>query len=114
MHVEVAPSGIVQTPKIIGEGTRINRETSVRSKILSHFIKGKISFSPMETILMIPRELEHLESLVKLAKHKKKLINNRQPSIYGFNISNDQKDLYQQNALEQDYPFACRNKQLCG
>jgi len=46
----------------------VNRETSVRSKILSHFIKGKISLSPMETILMIPRELEHLENLIRLAR----------------------------------------------
>ncbi len=44
---------------------------SVRSKILSHFIKGKVSLSPMETILMIPGELEHLESLVKLARRKR-------------------------------------------
>jgi len=38
---------------------------------MAHFIKGKVSLSPMETILMIPRELEHLESLVKLARRKK-------------------------------------------
>ncbi len=43
----------------------------MRSKILSHFIKGKILLSPMETILMIPGELEHLESLVKLARRKR-------------------------------------------
>jgi hypothetical protein len=71
MLVEVAPSGIVQTPITIGEGTRINKETSVKFTILSHFIKGKTSFSPMETILMIPRECEDHESLVKLAKRKR-------------------------------------------
>ncbi len=49
----------------------MNRETTVKSKILSHFIKGKIFLSPMETILMIPGKLEHLESLVKLACRKK-------------------------------------------
>ncbi len=49
----------------------MNRDTIVRSKILSHFVKGKISLSPMETVLMIPGELEHLESLVKLARRKK-------------------------------------------
>ncbi len=49
----------------------MNRETSVRSKILSHFIKGKTSLTPMETVLMIPGELEHLESLVKLARRQK-------------------------------------------
>jgi len=71
MHVEVAPRGIVPSPEAAGEGTGVNRETSVRSKILSHFIKGKISLSPMETVLMIPGELKHLESLVKLARRKK-------------------------------------------
>ncbi len=49
----------------------MNQETSVKSKILSHFIKGKISLTPMETVLMIPGELEHLENLVKLARRKK-------------------------------------------
>jgi predicted aspartyl protease len=71
MHVEVAPGGAVPSPEAAGEGTGVNRENSVRSKILSHFIKGKISLTPMETVLMIPGELEHLESLVKLARRKK-------------------------------------------
>jgi hypothetical protein len=71
MPVEVAPGCDVPSPEAVGEGTGVNPETSVRSKILSHFIKGKISLSPMETILMIPGELEHLESLVKLARRKK-------------------------------------------
>jgi predicted aspartyl protease len=71
MPVEVAPGGAIPSPEVAGEGTRVNRETSVRSKILSNFIKGKISLSPMETVLMIPGELEHLESLVKLARRKK-------------------------------------------
>jgi hypothetical protein len=44
---------------------------SMRSKILSHFVKGKFS-STMETILIIPNELEYLEGLVKLAKKIKK------------------------------------------
>jgi hypothetical protein len=46
----------------------VNRETLIRSKIFSHFIKRNISLSPMEIILMIPRELEHLESLVRLVR----------------------------------------------
>ncbi len=49
----------------------MNLETLIRSKILSRFIKGKISLSPMERILMILGELEHLKSLVKLARWKK-------------------------------------------
>jgi hypothetical protein len=69
--VEVAPTGNVPSSEAAGEGTRVNQETAVKSKILSHFIKGKISLSPMETILMILGELEHLESLVKLARRKK-------------------------------------------
>ncbi len=69
--VDVAPGGAVPTPEAMGEGVGTSRDTSIRSKILSHFIKGKISLSSMETILMIPRELEHLESLVKLARRKR-------------------------------------------
>ncbi len=71
MPVEVAPTGNVPSPEVQGEGIGVSRETTVKSKILSHFIKGKISLSPMEIVLMIPRKLEHLESLVKLARRKK-------------------------------------------
>jgi hypothetical protein len=75
----VATTGNVPSPEATREGTGVSRETTVKSKILSHFIKGKISFNPMETILMIPRELEHLESLVKLARRKKdaEMVNDR-------------------------------------
>ncbi len=69
--VEVAPAGNVPSLEVAEEGTRVNRETIVKSKILSHFIKGKIALSPMETVLMIARELEHLENLVKLARRRK-------------------------------------------
>jgi len=69
--VDVAPGGVAPIPEAEREGVGVNRDTSVRSKILSHFIKGKILLSPMETILMIPGELEHLESLVKLARRKR-------------------------------------------
>ncbi len=69
--VDVAPRGAVPTPEAVGEGVGTSQDTSVRSKILSHFIKGKISLSLMETILMIPGELEHLESLAKLARRKR-------------------------------------------
>jgi hypothetical protein len=67
----VAPARNVPSPEAAGESTGVSRETTVRSKILSHFIKGKVSLIPMETILRIPGELEHLESLVKLARRKK-------------------------------------------
>jgi hypothetical protein len=55
-----------------GETKRINfaKNPTIHSKILDHFIKGKISLSPMETILVIPGELESLKSLVKLARKK--------------------------------------------
>jgi predicted aspartyl protease len=69
--VDVTPGGIAPVPEAEREGAGMSRDVSVKSKILSHFIKGKISLSPMETILMIPRELEHLESLVKLARRKR-------------------------------------------
>jgi hypothetical protein len=69
--VDVTQGGAVLTPEAVGDGVNARRDTSVRSKILAHFIKGKVSLSPMETILMIPGELEHLESLVKLARRKR-------------------------------------------
>jgi hypothetical protein len=47
-----------------------NKNPIVHSKILHHFIKGKIFLSPMEMILAILNELESLESLVKLARKK--------------------------------------------
>jgi predicted aspartyl protease len=71
--VEVATGGDVPTPQIVGDGLGVDRDVAVKSKILSHFIKGKVSLSPMETILLVPRELEHLESLVKLARRRKDL-----------------------------------------
>ncbi len=69
--VDVAPGGVAPTPEGEREGVGMSRDVSVRSKILSHFIKGKISLSPMETVLMIPGELEHLENLVKLTRRRK-------------------------------------------
>jgi hypothetical protein len=45
--------------------------SKARSKILLHFMKGRISLTPMETIMKVPRELEYLEGLVKLARRKK-------------------------------------------
>jgi hypothetical protein len=66
MPIEVAPTGTIPFLEVVGERTRVNRETLVKSKILSHFNKGKISLSPMETILMIPRELKHFDSLIRL------------------------------------------------
>jgi hypothetical protein len=42
-----------------------------RSKNLLHFMKGWISLTPMEIIMKIPRELEYLVRLVKLAKRRK-------------------------------------------
>ncbi len=71
IHVDVTPGGIAPVPEVEREGAGMSKDVSVKSKILSHFIKGKISLSPMETVLMIPGELEHLESLVKLARRKK-------------------------------------------
>jgi len=46
-------------------------KVAMKFKIISHFIKGKIFLTPMETILTIPRKLEYLEGLVKLARRKK-------------------------------------------
>ncbi len=71
MPVEVAPAGTGPPPEASVEGARVNREEYLKSKILSHFIKRKISLTPMETVMMISGELEHLESLVKVARKKR-------------------------------------------
>jgi len=71
LPVEMPPTGTVPSPDVTEDSTGVNREDSIRSKILSHFVKGKISLTPMETIMMIPSELEQLESLVKVARRKK-------------------------------------------
>ncbi len=44
MHVDVTPGGVVLTLEAARDGTGVNQNTSIRSKILSHFIKGKICF----------------------------------------------------------------------
>jgi len=49
----------------------IGVDGNIRSKNLSHFVKGKIFLTPMETILIIPRELKYLEGLMKLARKRK-------------------------------------------
>jgi len=49
----------------------LEKEVTLRSKILIHFIKGKISLTLVEVILIIPRELEYLEGFVKLARRHK-------------------------------------------
>ncbi len=69
--VEVTLNTFAQAPEVVSEGIGMNRKSFMKSKILSHFNKGKISLSPTETIIMIPSELEHLESLVKLARRKR-------------------------------------------
>jgi len=46
-------------------------EFVIKSKIPSHFIKGKISLTLMKTILIISREFEYLEGLIKLTKRRK-------------------------------------------
>jgi hypothetical protein len=49
----------------------LEKTSIVKSTILTHFINGKISLTPMETILTIPGELEYVEGLVKLARRCK-------------------------------------------
>jgi hypothetical protein len=67
--------------EVAKDSVGMNRKSSIRSKILSHFIQGKISLTPMETVMMIPGELEQLENLVKVARRKK------DPEIEGTQVS---------------------------
>jgi hypothetical protein len=54
-------------------------KSTIKSKILSHFIKGKFSLTPTKTILIILEELEYLEGLVKLVRRKKNVEGQRNP-----------------------------------
>jgi hypothetical protein len=47
------------------------KEVAVRLKILTDFIKGKVSLDPMENIFTIPKELKYLEGVVKLVQRCK-------------------------------------------
>jgi predicted aspartyl protease len=71
LPIEVPPAGTAPSPEVAGDNTVVGRESSIRSKILSHFVKGKISLTPMETMMMIPGKLEQLENLVRVARRKK-------------------------------------------
>ncbi|CAK9253809.1 unnamed protein product [Sphagnum jensenii] len=71
LPVEIPQAGARPSAEAVEDDTIPNREGSIRSKILSHFIKGRVSLTPMETVMMIPGELEQLENLVKVARRKK-------------------------------------------
>ncbi len=71
LPVEIPQPGAIPSIEAAEGDTIPNREGSIRSKILSHFIKGRVSLTPMETVMMIPGELEQLENLVKVARTKK-------------------------------------------
>ncbi len=76
MQVDATPNvEKVKIPVIGGDGGDIqigmDMGNNMRSKIISHFIKGKISMSPMEIIFIILGELEYLEKLMKLLRHIK-------------------------------------------
>jgi predicted aspartyl protease len=64
----------------------LEKDATVKSKILTHFIKGKVSLTPMETILTILGELEYLEGLVKLASRQ----NNDEHRIFPTNATTQQ------------------------
>ncbi len=71
LPVEIPQAGARPSTEAAEDDTISNREGSIRSKILSHFIKGKVSLTSMETVMMIPGELEQLENLVKVARRRK-------------------------------------------
>jgi hypothetical protein len=62
--------------KPIGKGAKAQRKFGneiciTKFKILIHFLKCKIAFMPFKKKLTIPRKLENLEGLLKLAKKHK-------------------------------------------
>jgi hypothetical protein len=49
----------------------LEKDATIRSKILTHFIKGKMTLTPMETILTILGELEYLEGSINIARKQR-------------------------------------------
>ncbi len=71
----------------------LKKDVAIRSKILTHFIKGKISLTPMETTLTILGELEYLEGSVKLARRQK----NKEHRVLPTNATSQQLPTLHQN-----------------
>ncbi len=84
LPVEMPPTGTAPSTELAKDNTVVSQENSIRSKILSHFIKRKISLTPMEIVMMIPGELEQLENLVKVARRKKdaEIANNQVSMVF--------------------------------
>jgi hypothetical protein len=76
LHVQASTisEGLGEVPE--DESKEVGIDGNDRSKILSYFVKGNFSLTPMETILIVPSELEYLEDLVKLARKNKDDENN--------------------------------------
>jgi hypothetical protein len=60
LPVEMPPTNTVPSTDIAEDSIGMNQEDSIKSKILSHFVKGKISLTPMETVMMILGKLKQL------------------------------------------------------
>lgn len=77
LHVSTSMAKVQEERLVEEEHMEVNMGTKawVKSKILSHFIKGKVSLTPMEIILIILGELEYLECMVKLVRRKKDVEN---------------------------------------
>ncbi len=73
VHVNEAERVVEQAEGTdVGDRTKeVVLNSSARSKILLHFMKGQIFLTLMETIMKILGELEYLEGLVKLARRRK-------------------------------------------
>lgn len=74
MHVQASIYGKVMEELLdneSGEAWNLGLGGNIRSKILSHFVRGKIFLTPIETILIVRRKLEYFEGLVKLTIRRK-------------------------------------------
>jgi hypothetical protein len=75
----------------------------MKSKIISHFIIRKIYLNPVETILIIPRELEYLRGLMKINKVENRWSIVIQSSCNSYiNYAQYKDDQYKSN-LHQDH-----------
>jgi hypothetical protein len=71
LFLQASTSGVGVKKIYEDKGKEDGINGSIMSKILPHFVKRKFSLTPMKKHLIIPNQLEYLESIVQLVREKK-------------------------------------------
>jgi hypothetical protein len=80
----------------------LGSKATVKSKFFSHFIKGKIFLTPMETILVIPGELEYIGRIGQISYKEKGCRRSKNSGSYCPSNPYNLEGEYQQNSPQQN------------